>query len=97
MSTALSFAGLLLLWYLGMSIACFIAMGIDKLRARAGEWRIPEKRLFLLAALGGAAGGILGMLAFRHKTKHRSFVIGMPALLLFNVLCGCGLVYFSMC
>lgn len=46
-----------------------MAMGIDKLKARAGKWRIPERTLFLLAAMGGALGGMLGMLAFRHKTK----------------------------
>lgn len=60
-------------------------MGIDKFKARRGLWRIPEKTLFLSALLGGAMGSILGMKLFRHKTKHRSFTIGMPCLFLLNV------------
>lgn len=83
----ISFSGILLIWCFVMSFICFMAMGIDKLKARAGKWRISERTLFLLAALGGALGGMLGMLAFRHKTKHTSFVIGMPLLLLLNISC----------
>ena len=80
-----------------MSFACFMAMGIDKLKARAKKWRIPERTLFLLAAMGGALGGIFGMLAFRHKTKHKSFVIGMPLLLLLNIVCIAGIICLAMC
>ena len=76
---------------LGMSLAGFLAMGLDKSiaqnnekRARAGKRprrRIPEKTLFLLAALLGSPGVLLGMYVFRHKTRHRSFVFGVPAIL----------------
>lgn len=72
-----------LLWYLAaINLAAFAAMGVDKARAKARAWRIPEATLFLLAALGGAMGGLLGMLCFRHKTRHRAFVYGFPALLI---------------
>ena len=74
----LAWAGLCNLW-------AFILMGVDKARARKGKFRIPEKRLFLAAALGGAPGAILGMRIFHHKTLHRSFTLGMPALLLLNL------------
>ena len=43
------------------------------MEARRGKWRIPEKALLLLSFFGGAIGGILGMLLFRHKTKHWYF------------------------
>ena len=69
-----------LIWLLFMSAVSFAAMGLDKLYAGRGEWRIPEKRLFLFAALGGAVGGLLGMYLFRHKTKHWYFVVGFWAL-----------------
>ncbi len=59
-----------------MSTLLLAAMGIDKYFARIGARRIPEKRLFLMAVLGGAAGGLLGMYAFRHKTRHITFVAG---------------------
>lgn len=74
----LAWAGLCNLW-------AFILMVVDKARARKGKFRIPEKRLFLAAALGGAPGAILGMRIFHHKTLHRSFTLGMPALLLLNL------------
>ena len=67
-----------------MSLILFAFMGADKRRAKRRAWRVPERTLFWLAALGGGLGGVLGMLAFRHKTRHASFCIGMPFLMLFN-------------
>jgi uncharacterized membrane protein YsdA (DUF1294 family) len=64
-----------------MNIIGFASMGLDKRRARRGMWRIKERTLFIIAALGGSVGSMLGMAAFRHKTKHRSFTLGMPAIL----------------
>ena len=76
-------ASLLLACYLiPLNLAGFILMGADKRRARKGKWRIPEATLFSVAALGGSIGSIAGMYTFRHKTKHKSFVYGMPAILL---------------
>lgn len=68
-------------YWMIINIVAFILMGIDKKKARTGAWRIPEKTLFLSAILGGSIGSICGMQLFRHKTKHKSFVIGMPAIL----------------
>ena len=65
---------------LGMSLALFLMMGADKRLAKIGARRAPERRLFLLALLLGAPGGLLGMYAFRHKTKHWYFVAGFWAL-----------------
>ena len=73
---------LLVPWLLLMSLVLFLTMGRDKGLARRGSRRIPEAELFLLAVLGGAAGGWLGMYAFRHKTKHLHFVLGFPAIAL---------------
>jgi len=60
----------------------FALMGWDKRRARRGEWRVRERTFFLLAFLGGALGGIVGMQVFRHKTKHWYFRYGLPAILI---------------
>jgi len=73
------------LWLLAMSLVLFCAMGIDKRRARRGGRRVPEARLFLLAALGGAAGGWLGIYAFRHKTRRPAFTLGFPLLALLQL------------
>lgn len=59
-------------------------MGIDKNAAIKGNYRIPERTLMALAAFGGSLGAITGMLVFRHKTKHKKFVIGVPLLMVFN-------------
>lgn len=64
------------------SVVLFIVMGADKGLAKAGKRRVPEATLFLLALIGGALGGSLGMLAFRHKTKHVKFIIGFPLILI---------------
>ena len=64
----------------------FALMGIDKKKAEKGKWRIPEKTLFTVAIIGGSVGSILGMKVFRHKTKHKSFTTGMPAILAFQLM-----------
>lgn len=69
-----------------INIITFLAMYIDKRKAKKGKRRIPEKTLFILVGLGGGIGGILGMYLFRHKTKKTRFVIGFPAILIFEVL-----------
>ena len=73
-----------------MSLLSFCAMGLDKRKAKRGARRIPERRLFLYAALGGALGGLAGMYLFRHKTKHWYFVLGFWLLLALQI----ALLYF---
>lgn len=63
------------------NVLSFVLMGVDKGRARAGQWRIPEKTLFLCAGCFGALGGTLGMHLFHHKTRHWYFRYGFPAML----------------
>ena len=69
-----------------MNVLAFALMGIDKAKAKAGAWRIPEKTLFLVTALFGGLGGTLGMTFFRHKTKHWYFRLGFPALLVVQIV-----------
>ena len=64
------------------NIGIFTLYGVDKRRARRGEWRIKERTLLLAAALFGAPGALLGMLLFRHKTRHSLFRILVPFFLL---------------
>ena len=71
---------LLILILTVMSAVLFLMMGADKSRAKSHCRRIPEARLFLLALLGVAVGGTLGMWVFRHKTRHWYFAFGFPLL-----------------
>ena len=74
-----------ILYLLIINAAAFLLMLIDKHKARKNQWRIPERTLFLSAILGGSVGALAGMYVFRHKTKHLSFTIGMPAILIAQI------------
>lgn len=78
---------LFVLWiYLAaINLVLFAVMGIDKARARRRKMRVSETALYMLALAGGSIGGIFGMLAFRHKTRHASFFLGFPLILLAQV------------
>lgn len=69
-----------------INIIAFVAMAIDKRKAKKRAWRIPEATLFILAGVGGSIGAIAGMYTFRHKTKYRSFTWGMPAILIAQII-----------
>ena len=76
---------LLAAYFISANLIGFALMGIDKRRARKRAFRIPEATLFIIAVIGGSIGSILGMYTFRHKTRHRSFVYGMPFILLVQI------------
>ena len=69
-----------------MNIAAFVLMGHDKKCARQGKWRVPERRLFLVTALFGGLGGVLGMKVFHHKTQHWYFRVFFPVLLVVQIV-----------
>lgn len=75
-----------LLWFVLINIIAYVVMSEDKNKARARRERVPEKTLFLLAFMGGALGILIAMYRKRHKTRHTSFRIGIPLLLLLNIL-----------
>lgn len=67
----------------------FAAFGIDKYKAVHHKWRIRESTLFAIAVLGGSAGCLIGMRVFHHKTLHPSFRIGIPLILIVELIAGC--------
>ena len=76
---------ILVIWLVLINFVLFLTMAIDKAKAKRDKRRVPEATLFLMALLGGSIGGIAGMYCFRHKTKHMSFVIGFPAILILEL------------
>ena len=60
----------------------FLVTAADKALAKKDKRRVPEKTLFILAVMGGSIGVFGAMLAVRHKTKHMSFVLGIPAIII---------------
>ena len=77
---------LLLSYLIAINLIGFALMGIDKYKAKKRAFRIPEATLFTVAVIGGSIGSILGMYAFRHKTRHRSFVYGMQLILIIQII-----------
>ena len=71
----------LLLYLLIMNAAGFLVMTLDKLFARRGAWRVPERTLMGLAAIGGSIGVWAAMYTVRHKTRKPKFFIGVPLIL----------------
>ena len=74
----------LLVWFVFINLIGYLVMAEDKHRARERKERIPERTLFLLAWLGGVLGVLISMYTKRHKTRHGSFVVGIPVLLFVN-------------
>ena len=77
---------LIIAYVILINLVGFALMGMDKQKAKKNKWRIPEKTLFLSAIFGGSIGALYGMHLFRHKTKHKSFVFGMPAILIVQLV-----------
>ena len=82
---------ILILYFAALNILCLFLVSYDKKRAVRHQWRISEKTFFILAFMGGALGTYLGMIFFRHKTKHFHFKWGMRFLV---VLHGVSLIYY---
>ena len=77
----------ILIYFAVISLITIIATVYDKKAAK--KWtknRIPEKVLFLLAILGGSVAEYLTMLKIRHKTKHKRFMIGLPIIVVLQVV-----------
>lgn len=65
-----------------INVVTFFMYGIDKWKAKNSKWRIRETALLGLAVLGGSIGAWLGMKVWRHKTQHKKFKYGVPAIII---------------
>lgn len=83
----------IIIYFVIINILGFLIMYIDKQKAKKGKWRIPEKTLFIITALGGGIGTIAGMYIFRHKTQKIAFVIGFPAITILEIV---AIIYFTL-
>lgn len=67
------------------ALSCLLML-MDKIKAKRQAWRIPEKTLLGVCAIGGSLGGLVGMKLFRHKTLHPQFSLGIPVMLAVHVV-----------
>ena len=83
----------IIIYFIIINIIGFLAMFIDKQKAKKGKWRIPEKTLFIITALGGGIGTIAGMYIFKHKTQKIAFVIGFPLITIIEII---AIIYYKL-
>ena len=83
----------ILIYFVIINLIGFLMMWYDKHQAKWGNWRVPEKTLFMITFLGGGIGTLTGMYTFRHKTKKMRFVIGFPTILISEI---CLIIYLAL-
>lgn len=82
-----------LIYLVVMNIVGFATMGIDKSKARNHRWRTRERTIFIIALLGGSIGVKAGMQHYRHKTQHKQFVYGIPAIIMIQLAAAVYIAY----
>ena len=74
------------MYYLfAINIVSFFLYGIDKYKAKKGQWRIPEATLLMIAVIGGSIGAWVGMRLWHHKTMHKKFNYGIPLIIIMQI------------
>lgn len=76
----------LVIYILIINLFAIFLMKYDKVKAINNQYRISEKTLFLIALILGGVGIYIGMYLFRHKTKHVKFTVGIPLIIILNIL-----------
>ncbi len=87
------FLHIALIYLIVINVATFLTYGIDKWKAKRAKWRIREAALLMPAVLGGSVGAWLGMKVWHHKTQHKKFKYGVPAIIVVQLALGAFLLY----
>ena len=85
---------IVLIYLAFINVVTFVVYGVDKWKAKHAKWRIRESTLLALAAIGGSIGALLAMGILRHKTLHAKFKIGVPLILLAQIVIAVAIWYF---
>ena len=76
----------IVIYFIVINLFGFFIMWLDKRKAKKGAWRIPEKTLFIITAIGGGIGTTAGMFVFHHKTQKIQFLIGFPFITILEIV-----------
>ena len=82
----MNFVKFIIIYLIVINILGFFVMWLDKHKAKMGNRRIPENTLFAFTILGGGIGTIAGIYVFHHKTQKKKFTVGMPLILILEIL-----------
>ena len=80
------FLHIIVIYLIVTNVMAFLTFGIDKWKAKKSKWRIREAALLTLALLGGSVGAWLGMKVWHHKTLHKKFRYGIPAIFILQLI-----------
>ena len=75
----------LIIYLAAVNVLTFFMYGIDKLKAKRSKWRISEATLLWMAVIGGSIGAWLGIKIWHHKTMHKKFKYGVPAIIILQI------------
>ncbi len=76
---------IIILIYVAVNISVFLLYGLDKIKAKKNQWRVPEKTL-IVTAVFGVFGAIFGMMIFHHKVRKPKFAIGIPIIMILEIM-----------
>lgn len=76
----------LITYLVAINLLGIIVTVADKKKAIKGKYRIPELDLWIIALLGGSLGTYIAMKIVRHKTKHKNFMIGIPIIVIIQLV-----------
>lgn len=76
---------IIIIYLIVVNVVTFFVFGIDKWKSKRNKWRIPEAHLLGLAVIGGSIGAWIGMTLWHHKTMHKKFKYGVPAILILQI------------
>ena len=82
-----------MIYFLIVNLFSFFLMGVDKFKAYKQRYRISENSLLFVALIGGSIGSYMGMYFFHHKTKHKRFYIGIPIIIILQIIFYCFYFY----
>lgn len=78
-------------WLILISLISVIVTAADKVKAKRVSRRVPEATLMLLSVLGGSLAMLITMIIIRHKTKHPKFTVGIPVIIVLQIVAGCAI------
>ena len=78
-------------WLILISLISIIVTAADKVKAKRVSRRVPEATLMLLSVLGGSLAMLITMIIIRHKTKHPKFTVGIPVIIVLQIVAGCAI------
>jgi uncharacterized membrane protein YsdA (DUF1294 family) len=83
----------LMIYLAAVNVVTFFMYGIDKLKAKHSKWRISEAALLWMAVIGGSIGAWMGIKIWHHKTMHKKFKYGVPAIIILQIA---AIIYIAM-